>query len=252
MTVPTGLPVGATGVADRATGYELKPNSDGSLNAKTTPASGTNQRVNAQSGDFVAGAITDLATLLALAGTSSDANTVASLMGRLTKIRDLLDATLTVSGTVTANAGTNLNTSALALETGGNLATLAGIVAASHAAVNLAQLSGSAISNTNPVPTQDIEQSGYVALTTPPAQTNAGIDTTLTFSSQVNRVILQNKTSASVYFAFGATASLGSLELAADALLVYPKKCTELHLYTAAAQNINGSADGNIVVLGAM
>ena len=29
-----------------------------------------------------------------------------------------------VSGTVTANAGTNLNTSALALETGGNLATL--------------------------------------------------------------------------------------------------------------------------------
>jgi hypothetical protein len=34
--------------------------------------------------------------------------------------------TATVSGTVTANAGTNLNTSALALETGGNLATLAG------------------------------------------------------------------------------------------------------------------------------
>lgn len=33
---------------------------------------------------------------------------------------------LTVDGTVTANAGTNLNTSALALETGGNLATIAG------------------------------------------------------------------------------------------------------------------------------
>jgi hypothetical protein len=33
-------------------------------------------------------------------------------------------ATQPVSGTVTANAGTNLNTSALALETGGNLATL--------------------------------------------------------------------------------------------------------------------------------
>lgn len=31
-----------------------------------------------------------------------------------------------ISGTVTANAGTNLNTSALALETGGNLATIAG------------------------------------------------------------------------------------------------------------------------------
>jgi len=34
--------------------------------------------------------------------------------------------TITVDGTVTANAGTNLNTSALALESGGNLATIAG------------------------------------------------------------------------------------------------------------------------------
>ena len=33
---------------------------------------------------------------------------------------------ITVTGSVTANAGTNLNTSALALETGGNLATIAG------------------------------------------------------------------------------------------------------------------------------
>jgi hypothetical protein len=39
-----------------------------------------------------------------------------------------------VSGTVTANAGTNLNTSALALETGGNLATLAGTVIAGKVA----------------------------------------------------------------------------------------------------------------------
>jgi hypothetical protein len=39
-----------------------------------------------------------------------------------------------VSGTVTANAGTNLNTSALALESGGNLATVAGAVKAEDAA----------------------------------------------------------------------------------------------------------------------
>lgn len=39
-------------------------------------------------------------------GSSGDANTVNSVMGRLTKIRDLLLATLTVSGTVTANVGT--------------------------------------------------------------------------------------------------------------------------------------------------
>lgn len=133
MTVPSGLPVGATAISDRSTGYELAPNSDGSLNAKTTPATGSNQRVSSQSGDFATGAIADLATLLTLAGTPSDANTVASLMGRLTKIRDLLNATLTVGGTITANAGTNLNTSALALESGGNLAALAGIVSAGRA-----------------------------------------------------------------------------------------------------------------------
>lgn len=39
-------------------------------------------------------------------GISTDANTVNSVMGRLTKIRDLLLATLTISGTVTSNAGT--------------------------------------------------------------------------------------------------------------------------------------------------
>jgi len=44
--------------------------------------------------------------------------------------------TFPVTGTVTANAGTNLNTSLLALESGGNLATLAGIVTSSRAAVN--------------------------------------------------------------------------------------------------------------------
>lgn len=47
-------------------------------------------------------------------------------------------ATQPISGTVTANAGTNLNTSALALESGGNLATLAGIVSSSKAAVKAA------------------------------------------------------------------------------------------------------------------
>jgi len=49
----------------------------------------------------------------------------------------------TVSGTVTANAGTNLNTSALALETGGNLATLAGAISSTKMQSNLAQVNGS-------------------------------------------------------------------------------------------------------------
>jgi hypothetical protein len=50
-------------------------------------------------------------------------------------------ATQPVSGTVTANAGTNLNTSALALESGGNLATLAGTVSSSKVNVEVANAS---------------------------------------------------------------------------------------------------------------
>ncbi len=54
--------------------------------------------------------------------------------------------TVTISGTVTANAGTNLNTSALALETGGNLATIAGAVSSSKMNVNVSSVtSGAAI-----------------------------------------------------------------------------------------------------------
>lgn len=43
---------------------------------------------------------------------------------------------------ITANAGTNLNTSALALETGGNLATIAGTVTSSVAQDNVKQING--------------------------------------------------------------------------------------------------------------
>jgi hypothetical protein len=50
---------------------------------------------------------------------------------------------------ITANAGTNLNTSALALESGGNLATLAGTVGSSKVNVNLS--SGSIPTGTNTI-----------------------------------------------------------------------------------------------------
>lgn len=156
------------------------------------------------------------------------------------------------SGSITVNAGTNLNTSLLALESGGNLATLAGSVSGSKMQANIAQVAGTTISNTNPIPAQDIEQSGYVSASTPPASTNAGSDTSYTFSSQVSRVIIQNNTSANANYAFDTAASAGSLLLTPGSLLIYPKKCTVLHLYTAATQTINGSSTGNIVVLGAL
>lgn len=118
--------------------------------------------------------------------------------------------------------------------------------------VVLADVNGVALSNTSPIPSQDIEQAGYVAASSPPSTTNAGSDTSYTFSSQVSRVIIQNNTSSNLNYAFDATASAGSLLLVPGAMLVYPKKCTVLHLYTLAAQNVNGTSTGNIVVLGAL
>lgn len=46
---------------------------------------------------------------------------------------------------VTANAGTNLNTSSLALEAGGNLATIAGAVSATRFQSNLSQVNGATV-----------------------------------------------------------------------------------------------------------
>lgn len=55
--------------------------------------------------------------------------------------------------TVTANAGTNLNTSALALETGGNLATLAGTVSAAKVNITGTLTAVTAITNALPAGT---------------------------------------------------------------------------------------------------
>jgi hypothetical protein len=116
--------------------------------------------------------------------------------------------------------------------------------------MNLIQINGTAISNTNPEPVQFISQAGYIALSTPAAQTNNGSDTTYTFSSQVNTVIIQNNTTVNVNYAFDVAASAGSLLLLPGQLLVYSKKITAVHLFTAAAQNVNGTSAANIVLLG--
>lgn len=111
--------------------------------------------------------------------------------------------TVAISGIVTANAGMNLNTSALALESGGNLATIAGAVSDSemqvdvvtmpsvaqathdnlNANVNL-QVGDADVANGNPVPVSDAGgsltvdgtvavSSGSVAITNTITETNS-------------------------------------------------------------------------------
>jgi hypothetical protein len=94
---------------------------------------------------------------------------------------------------------------------------------------------------------------GYEAaipLASPPAQTNAGSDTPLTWAQPVRHMLVQNNTAASVMVEQDAAASLGATVVAAGQLLVLDVPCAILHLYTAAAQNINGTAGGGIVVRG--
>ena len=89
-----------------------------------------------------------------------------------------------------------------------------------------------------------------IALVAPPVATNAGADTPLTFARQCHHFTLQNKTAANVYWWRDGVASLGSFLLAAGQTAFIDKPVTVLHLYTVAAENINGTADLNIVVDG--
>lgn len=93
-------------------------------------------------------------------------------------------------------------------------------------------------------------QIGYVSLVSPPAQTTALSDTALTFSEVVTRVTVQNNTNDSAYVAFDSTASPGALQVLPGQILSADKQCATVHLYTNAAQFINGTSANGIVVLG--
>lgn len=90
-----------------------------------------------QKGTLAVGAVTTGAPTYTTTQTSPLSLTTAGAL-RV----DASGSTQPVSGTVTANAGTNLNTSLLALESGGNLATLAGGVSSSVFQENLKQVNG--------------------------------------------------------------------------------------------------------------
>lgn len=121
--------------------------------APTTAVTGTffqaTQPVSASSLPLPTGAATSAKQpALGTAGTaSSDVVTVQGIASMTALKVDGSGVTQPVSGTVTANAGTNMSTASLALETGGNLATIAGAVSTSKVNVNLS--SGSIPAGTN-------------------------------------------------------------------------------------------------------
>lgn len=113
-------------------------------NALKTDGSSVTQPISAASLPLPSGAATSAKQpALGTAGSASaDVLTVQGVTSMTPLLVNGSGSTQPVSGTVTANAGTNLNTSALALESGGNLATLAGGVAASVYQENIKQVNG--------------------------------------------------------------------------------------------------------------
>ena len=114
-----------------------------------------------------------------------------------------------ISGTITANAGTNLNTSALALESGGNLATIAGAITSSVMQVNLKQLNGAALGS----PSNYGTSPGAVEVQGVNAYVTNSVAVTGTFYQATQPVSIASAQVASGAFASGSLAAGSMVDL---------------------------------------
>jgi hypothetical protein len=113
------------------------------------------------------------------AGTTSGTIVLSSLPAALQAMG--VSAAQIGTWAVTANAGTNLNTSALALETGGNLATIAGAISSAKFQDNIAQFGGSNVTIGQQLAASSIPvilpAATITTLTPPAALTNFALET---------------------------------------------------------------------------
>jgi len=145
----TGIsqPTGGSGVLGWLSGIYSKISGtltvSGSVNVgNTVPVTGTfwqtTQPVSASSLPLPTGAAQESGNLATLAGAVTAGKVQANITNSSIPVTGTFyQTTQPVSGTITANAGTNLNTSLLALETGGNLTTIAGAVSAGKIQANI-------------------------------------------------------------------------------------------------------------------
>ena len=96
---------------------------------------------------------------------------------------------------------------------------------------------------------------GYVAPTSPPSATAVATNTPYTFSVKVNHFMIQNNTTANVFFALDvstATAATPVFEVKAGEYIRLDIQVTVLHLYTVLATNINSTSftTANIAIAG--
>ena len=117
------------------------PAGSNTVGSVSIASAGNTVTANAGTGNFTVVQATAASLNATVVGTGTFA-VQASITGNPTISVAQTGSPWGISGTVTANAGTNLNTSLLALESGGNLATLAGAVTSTKMQVNLAQVAG--------------------------------------------------------------------------------------------------------------
>jgi hypothetical protein len=152
-----------------------------------------------------------------------------------------------VSGTVTANAGTNLNTSALALESGGNLQTLAGGVSSSLYQENLSKIAGNSVSTdsgTSGSGTQRIIQAGAATGTKSNVASSASSVTILASNTSRKGAVIYNDSTQILYLDLsGGTASNSSysVQVPAQGYFELPGPT----IYNGAITGIWASANGN-------
>lgn len=94
-------------------------------------------------------------------------------------------------------------------------------------------------------------QTGYVAASAGNAAAlTANTDYTFTWASQVNHVMLQNNSAASINWDLDVATTAGSPVLAAGQTLFLDVQTTVLHLQSTGTPNVNGSSASNVVVRG--
>jgi hypothetical protein len=93
--------------------------------------------------------------------------------------------------------------------------------------------------------------SGYIAPAAgAPTVTNVGADTSYTFASPAAHWFIQNNSPAAVGFELDAASTAGSPTIPPGATWSSDIPVAVLHLFTAGAQNINGTVAANIVIKG--
>lgn len=149
-------------------------------------------------------------------------------------------ASMTVSGTVTANAGTNLNTSLLALESGGNIAAIATKTPALGQAAMAASSPVVIASNQSAVPITQPTSATSTLSNVAASATTVGI-----LGSNAGRkgAIIQNDSSSAMYLAYAATSSTTAYTVKIPANTGFEMPITPV--YTGAMSAVWDTATGS-------